>query len=239
MLKNFYKKQQFQPSYWALLFNPYFTIRRALYLQIKQLAVQLKGQVLDFGCGAKPYQDLFQCEKYIGLDIENPGHDHSNEHIDVFYDGKTIPFENESFDGVFSSEVFEHVFGLNDTLHEINRILKPEGLLLISTPFVWNEHEIPYDFGRYSAFGMEWLLKEHGFEVITLKRTTRFPETLCQLTMTYLFEMPKIKHKNIKLAWALALSPINILLHLFGKILPGRFDFYHNIVVLAKKKNQL
>src|SRR5215831_6745285 len=91
-------------------FNPnitypaYFT-RNRLLNKITMLAPELKGKLLDFGCGSKPYRSLFSVDEYIGIDIENPGHPHANEQIDVFYDGKKIPFTDNSFDAVFSSEV--------------------------------------------------------------------------------------------------------------------------------------
>ena len=62
----------------------------------------MQGKVLDFGCGKKPYQSLFtNAEEYIGVDYEGEGHSHQNETIDVFYDGKKIPFENNTFDNIF------------------------------------------------------------------------------------------------------------------------------------------
>jgi len=51
------------------------------------------------------------------LILKTPGHPHLNEQIDVFYDGKKVPFEDGHFDAIFSSEVFEHVFNLPDILN--------------------------------------------------------------------------------------------------------------------------
>ena len=84
--------------------NQFYFIRRGLYLKIKLYSHELSGKLLDFGCGAKPYEVLFSnVTKYIGLDYEGGGHSHTNEHIDVFYNGRHIPFPNEYFDSVFSS----------------------------------------------------------------------------------------------------------------------------------------
>ena len=124
--------------------NPFFIIRRGLYKGIRENAPFLSGKLLDFGCGKKPYKDLFNVDEYIGLDIEVSGHSHKNEVIDVYYNGKEIPFEKNHFDSIFSSEVFEHVFNIDKVLKEINRVCKPNGHLLITVPFVWDEHEIPY-----------------------------------------------------------------------------------------------
>ena len=98
---------------------------------------------MDFGCGTKPYRTFFQVEEYVGVDFENPGHPHDNEQIDIFYDGKNIPLPDGYFDSVLSSEVFEHVFNIDEVLAEINRVMKSDGKLLITCPFAWNEHEVP------------------------------------------------------------------------------------------------
>src|SRR5205809_647343 len=101
---------------------PAFLTRNRLLKKISVHAPALKGRLMDFGCGSKPYRSLFEVEEYIGIDFENPGHPHFNEQIDVFYNGKQIPFADEHFDCVFSSEVFEHVFNLDEVIKEINRV---------------------------------------------------------------------------------------------------------------------
>ena len=53
---------------------------------------------MDFGCGSKPYKSLFNVEEYLGVDYYNEGHPHENEQIDVFYDGKNLPFPDNYFD---------------------------------------------------------------------------------------------------------------------------------------------
>src|ERR1700754_4535244 len=96
--------KKFKPA----LSNAYYFIRNALYKKVKFYAPQLDKKLLDFGCGSKPYQSLFtNVSEYIGLDYASEGHSHANESIDVMYDGKKIPFADEYFDSVFSSEVFE------------------------------------------------------------------------------------------------------------------------------------
>ncbi|MBK8300784.1 MAG: methyltransferase domain-containing protein [Chitinophagaceae bacterium] len=69
-------------------------------------ASSLEGKMMDFGCGTKPYKPLLQTSKeYIGVDYNGEGHSHKNEQIDVMYDGKTIPFEDNTFDSILSTEV--------------------------------------------------------------------------------------------------------------------------------------
>src|SRR5688572_6641554 len=98
---NFLKKQSFQPSIFSLFINPLYFIRSCLYKNIKKKAPLLKGKLMDFGCGRKPYEALFNVNEYIGIDVEKSGHNHKLSKVDFYYDGKTIPFQNDYFDSVF------------------------------------------------------------------------------------------------------------------------------------------
>ena len=152
MLRRYVRKQTFYPDAFGMFINPFFFARRGLMKAMKAAAPKVAGRILDVGCGTKPYKSLFTFTEYIGVDIENPGHDHSLEDIDIYYDGKTLPFDKESFDSVISNQVFEHVFNPPEFLTEIHRVLKPDGKLLLTVPFVWDKHEQPYDFFRFTKY---------------------------------------------------------------------------------------
>ena len=107
-LKLIYHRIIFGDSIIGLLINPFYISRRALLHNINKFAKTItSGRLLDVGCGSAPYKRLFTVDEYVGLDIEESGHDHEKSEVDVFYDGKTIPFNDSYFDHVFSSEVFD------------------------------------------------------------------------------------------------------------------------------------
>ena len=235
-LKKLYNKSLFQPTLLGLFFNPFFIIRRGLYKGISQFSGHLHGKLLDFGCGSKPYKALFAVTEYVGTDIEVSGHDHRNEEIDVYYDGKTLPFANESFDSIFSSEVFEHVFNLSEILDELHRVLRPGGCMLLTVPFVWDEHEIPYDFARYTSFGLKHILQEKGFVVVREKKTTTYVSTLCQMWAAYVYQHIFPKNKAVRIALTpLIITPITVCGLLFSAILPKNMNFFHNNVMVVQK----
>ena len=234
--KQRYNKSLFAPGWFGLFFNPYFIIRRGLFKKIKLLSPSLSGKLMDFGSGSKPYRNLFHVEQYIGVDIETSGHDHTHEEIDVFYDGKTIPFPDQHFDSIFSSEVFEHIFNLDAILNELNRVLKPGGKMLITIPFVWDEHEIPYDFARYTSFGIQHILKEKGFTILSSQKTTPYVATIFQMWIAYLYQhiLPQKKQLRILLT-PILITPFTVLGVLTSKLLPKNHNFYHNNVLLIEK----
>ncbi len=238
-IKNFKASQDFKPSFFGILVNPYFIVRYNIFKGIKKFSSDFnKGSLLDFGCGSKPYESLFKVEKYIGLDTNQSGHSHKNEKIDVLYDGKKIPFDDNHFDYIFSSEVLEHVFNIDEIISELNRVLKNDGKILITLPFVWGEHEQPYDYARYTSFGLKNILENNGFEIIDHIKTTNFIETIFQSLTAYLYH--SIIPKGLKTFLTLIfIAPINLLGIILGKILPNDKTFYLNNIFLCKKKKIL
>ena len=235
-LKRLYNKSLFQPTFFGVFFNPFFIIRRGLFRNISALSKHLRGRLLDFGCGSKPYRALFDVTAYIGTDIEISGHDHRNEEIDVYYDGKTLPFDNASFDSIFSSEVFEHIFNLPEILDELYRVLKPGGHMLITVPFVWDEHEIPFDFARYTSFGIRHILTEKGFTIVEETKTTNYVATLCQMWAAYVYQHIFPQNKVIRIALTpLFITPITLCGLILSAILPTNQNFFHNNVLVVQK----
>ncbi len=235
-IKRYLRKQVFYPDALGVFVNPFFFARRGLVKEIKAVSAAITGRILDVGCGSKPYQSLFTYTEYIGVDIENPGHDHAQEQVDVFYDGKRLPFPDHSFDSVISNQVFEHVFNPPEFLAELYRILKPGGNLLLTVPFVWDEHEQPNDFARYSSFGIQAVLKQAGFEVISLTKSVDDIRVVFQMITLYVYKKTVTRNNLLNRVIVLVLiSPWNILGSLVHWILPRNKDLYLDNIVLARK----
>ncbi|MBL0340959.1 MAG: class I SAM-dependent methyltransferase [Bacteroidetes bacterium] len=90
---------------------------------------------------------------------------HDSKAVDIIYDGINIPFPDNEFDIIFCTEVMEHVPNPEHFLSEINRVLQSGGVLIMTTPFMVQLHEEPYDFYRYTKYGIQHLLNKSGFEV--------------------------------------------------------------------------
>ncbi len=233
------RRQSFQPGALGVLLNPFYFVRRGLFDQIRALAPGLQGRLLDFGCGRKPYRACFtNATDYVGVDLEQSGHDHASSLVDVFYDGKTVPFPDESFDAVFCAEVLEHVFEPDSILPELHRVLKHGGAMLVTVPFCWNEHEVPHDYGRYTSFGIAHLFARHGFAVIEQRKCGHFVQVIFQLAALYVHEVlrPLPSRKLHYVLSMLLIAPINLVGALVGLILPRDQSLYFsNVLVLHRK----
>lgn len=220
------------------LYYPLYILRSNLYKRMLRFAPQLNGKLMDFGCGSKPYKALFtHVDEYIGVDYQGEGHSHEKEDIEVYYDGKTLPFPDNTFDSILANEVLEHIFNLEDILQELRRVLKPGGKILITIPFAWNEHEVPVDFGRYTSFGMTDLIQRNGFNLLAMEKTTSFVLTQSQLNIVFWHKhiAPKLKPFATAFAYTYAFFA-NVWAMIKSKILPSTGDWYLNLVVLAEKK---
>lgn len=233
-IKTLIEKENFNPSVIGLITNPFFIARKGLAQGIKSLSSEINGKILDVGCGTKPYSTFFNCTEYIGLEIET-GIDSHKKQADVFYDGKYFPFKSESFDSIICNQVLEHVFDPNNFLEEINRVLKPNGKLLLTVPFVWDEHEQPYDFARYSSFAIRYLFEKHGFKILQQIKSVSNIAVIFQLLSGYFF---KVSRKNKILKWMfiiLLIFPLNFGGIILGKLLPDNKDLYLDNIILVQK----
>jgi SAM-dependent methyltransferase len=172
----------------------------------------------------------FEASEYIGLDIQG-----RNKHADRSYDGKTFPFSDGEFDAVLTSEVLEHVFNPDEFLSEINRVLRDGGVLLLTVPFVWDEHEQPFDYARYSSFGLRHLLESYGFEIIEHRKTMDDIRVIFQLVNAYIYKKTVTGSWRMNLLLTVILmAPFNVLGELFAKILPNNSDLYLDNIILAR-----
>lgn len=233
--REFYRKQAFFPGPLGIFVNPFYLARSALHQAMRECANTLHGRLLDVGCGSKPYRSLFKVAEYVGLDIDNPI-TRQRDMADVFYSGQDFPFEPRSFDAVLCNQVLEHVFNPEEFVAEIERVLKPGGKLLLTVPFVWDEHEQPWDYARYSSFGLKALLEKKGFRIISHRKLRADASVLFQLANAYLFKLTQDWPRPVNLLFtATIMATVTILGLLGARLLPDNPDLYLDHVLLAEK----
>lgn len=235
-LKKIIVRETFFPGFLGLFVNPFYFSRRGLYLAMKELSPCVLGRVLDVGCGTKPYKSLFSyADEYVGLEIDSK-ENRERSSAEYFYDGKIFPFESATFDGVVLNQVFEHVFNPEEFMQEVTRVLRKDGVLLMTVPFVWDEHEQPYDYARYSSFGIRYLLSQHGFEIVKQRKTVADIGVIFQLINSYLFKVTNTRNSYLNLlSCVFLISPFNLLGAILMRILPKNNDLYLDNVLIARK----
>jgi SAM-dependent methyltransferase len=234
-LRQRWRQEQFDPGWFALLINPFFLARRTLRCAVAEFAPRLAGRLLDVGCGTQPYRCLFHVSEYIGLDIDSPV-TRRFALADLYYDGSTFPVADASFDAVLCNQVLEHVFTPDAFVAEIVRVLKPGGHLLLTVPFVWDEHEQPVDYARYSSFGLAHLLQRHGLQIVEQRKLLDNAGMLFQLANAYVYKLVQAWPPVLRLAVnVLVMAPLTLLGLLAAAVLPRNPDLFLDQLVLARK----
>lgn len=147
-----------------LFSNPLFIIKKLQRNKIRKYGNLLKGRLLDVGCGTRPYQRFVDCQGYIGMDESlevNP---------EVGGSILNLPFPDNSFDSIICSEVLEHLKEPPKALEEINRVLRPEGMVYITAPMSWCLHYEPDDYYRFTNHSLKYLIEKSGLELLEIER---------------------------------------------------------------------
>ncbi|RKX65539.1 MAG: class I SAM-dependent methyltransferase [Tenericutes bacterium] len=161
---------------------------------IKSQAGNIRGKVLDVGCGNMPYRELIlssntKVMEYLGLDLES---NYIDRKIipDLTWDGVRIPLPDQSVDFALATEVLEHCPDTKLIVSEIHRVLRPNGTLLFTVPFLWPLHEVPYDYFRLTPFTLRNILSETGFRHIDVKMLGGWDASLAQMLGLWVVRRP-------------------------------------------------
>ncbi len=120
------------------------------------------GDVLDFGGGDKSrYSNLINCNSYKSINI-----DHSIEPTWLVKAGDPIPCNYNTFDTVISLNTFEHIYEPREIIEQLYKTIKPGGVMLITTPFLFPIHAHPDDFFRPTPSWFRQTLNSCGFRQI-------------------------------------------------------------------------
>jgi len=103
--------------------------------------------------------------QYDSIDVDEKA-------ADITYVGDILNMsmiQSETYDSAVCFEVLEHVKNPFIAIKEINRILKKDGLLIISVPHMWLIHEAPHDYFRFTKYGLKHILEENQFKIISME----------------------------------------------------------------------
>jgi SAM-dependent methyltransferase len=119
------------------------------------------GRLLDAGAGNQPYREWYEplVDQVVAVDAA------PIDGLSALAFANRLPFADASFDTVISTQVWEHVEDPGAAAREAFRVLRPGGHLVVTVPFFYPTHEAPYDFGRFTHYGLTAVLRNAGFDV--------------------------------------------------------------------------
>ena len=194
----------------SLFSGRYYHLKKLRECNEHVIAQHLAGKnvatLLDYGCGDSPYRPLFEPHvgRYIGADIErNPKAD-----ILIELPSGRVAADDGSFDALLSTQVLEHVLDPAKYLQEAHRLLKPGGLMFLSTHGYWIYHPDPTDFWRWTRDGLEKTIEREGFEIVeSLGIFNRFASGLQLFQDGLIFKLPK----PLKALWSFGFALLHLI----------------------------
>lgn len=166
-------------------------ITRVNWLESALKSIPSGKKILDAGAGEQQFKKFCTHLDYVSQDfaqykpedlnsgLQKPKWDYGK--LDIISDIASIPVHNNSFDAIMCTEVFEHVINPREAISEFSRILRKEGLLIITAPFCSLTHFAPYHYySGFNKFFYETALSENGFKIIEMNTNGNYFDFLAQ-----------------------------------------------------------
>lgn len=150
------------------MINPNWTEWRIEnYLFLKQSLEDFcrpNEKILDVGCGPSQFYDLMEDFSLTSIDTD------VYPKVDFIVDiTKDMIFNRGEFDAVLMSNSLEHMESPDKIMSAVHHVLKRNGILIVMIPFLMGEHQQPRDYQRLTRYGIDLLIKKHGFRLLNFE----------------------------------------------------------------------
>ena len=201
--------RRFVPSALADRLDPFEAAVRRFVADIAA-STPTPARVLDAGAGECRFKPAFAHARYVGVDMAqgDPAWDYSG--LDAVAKLEDLPFPDASFDRVISIVVLEHTAEPGRAIREFRRVLSDGGTVHLVVPHLWEEHQRPHDYFRFTSNGIRHLMECGGFRVLRIEPVGGFFWMLGRRLMAVLAFAQK--------GWRWVFFPL--LAPVFGLVLP-------------------
>jgi SAM-dependent methyltransferase len=142
-------------------------VQNLIETEVQQISGQLHdGQIaLDAGAGEARHRRYFNHGRYLALDTGYGDTSWNYSGLDIRGNLEMIPLRDACVDCVLCMVVLEHTRNPRQVLLEFARVLKPGGALVMVVPFLWEEHQAPHDYFRFTRYGVRSLFESSPFRL--------------------------------------------------------------------------
>jgi SAM-dependent methyltransferase len=149
------------------------------FVQIISISLPITDPVFEFGSLQVPdqigFSDLrpfFPNNEYIGCDMrQGPG-------VDKILNLHDIDLPSESVGTILCFDTLEHVEFPRKALEEMHRVLKPNGIAVITSLMNFPIHEYPHDYWRFTPEAFKSILKPFQNSFVGFQGDPNFPHTV-------------------------------------------------------------
>lgn len=152
------------------------------YAYEKQISKHCTGLLADIGCGDVPYYEIYKPLVVDNICIDWSAREDVVNHLDYTADLNTVlPLPEKYVDTVLCTDVLEHIKHPHFLFKEMSRILKSEGKIILTVPFLYWIHDAPFDYHRYTRYALEQYCLDNGLQVVSLDEYGGLPEIIYDL----------------------------------------------------------
>ena len=221
------------------------------HIKVLEILSKLKAErLLDIGCGDGNFTMLMArscgAKEVYGVDISEKGIEMAKRNgvkaLRVDVDEENLPFNDNYFDVVTALEVIEHLFDPDHFLEEVYRVLKPNGIFILSTPNLAAIHNRiallfgyqPFPMGVSARMNIGRIYEPDSEHAQSLDHDRVF-------TLRSLKELLKIhKFKILEVKGSCAMLPENMRFRRLFKAVDKIFTVFpslsYRVVILCQKK---
>ncbi len=143
------------------------------------------ASLLDAGAGECAYKGFFAHCRYVAMDLAVGESSWNYANLDCLARLDGLPLADGSVDAVLCTQVLEHLEWPREAVREFHRVLKPGGVLYLTAPMAQAEHQVPFDYFRYTSFGLRTILREAKFDAPRIEPLGGMPARMA-------YELPRI-----------------------------------------------
>ena len=158
----------FLPQWWQDRIN-INTLDMHRLMQQASNSLPIDALVIDAGAGEGRFKPYFAHTRYVGVDFGLGDASWDYNQLDIMGDIAWMPIAEGVADAVICTQTLEHVPEPAKVISELARILKPGGSLYLAAPQNWHQHQKPFDFYRYTSFGLRYLCQKAGLEIVSIE----------------------------------------------------------------------
>ncbi len=166
--------------------------------------------VLDAGAGEARFRRHFERQRYVALDNGAGDSAWDYSRLDLVADLLDLPLREASCDALLNVVVLEHTPDPYRVIRELGRVLRSGGRMLMVVPLIWEVHQAPHDYFRFTRYGLERMLGAAGLEVLRLAPLGGF----FWLAGRYSFYFLKFWRNGVRVIFLPLLAPF------FGFLIP-------------------
>jgi ubiquinone/menaquinone biosynthesis C-methylase UbiE len=220
---------------------------RETWLESRLKKIPNGSRILDAGAGELQYKKYCSHLDYVSQDFgqyNGDGDDKGlqtgewdNSKLDIVSDIAAIPEPDKSFDAIMCIEVFEHLPNPIAAIKEFSRLIKDDGIIILTAPFCSLTHFSPYHFYTgFNRYFYDKYLVENNFEIIEISHNGNYFEYIAQELMRIPSCANKYSNMNISIFSKLAIFKLLFTLKILSKKDKGSDELLcFGLHIVAKK----